>query len=221
MFAIKVTEREREAMDMTSEVFGQNLARLYYPALRDEIHRRLGTVILDRLNKRKISAKNESVPAMLEAGGPREMPALVRDFIGLLGEPNKKAELGAMFRGVRIADKGYLLNEMELEGIVETLGREYLEGDGPIPDIDLALVYELFFGQMLRSYYCLTAEGSMEALNEVWDRNAPRLQDFKRRLIQDYNSKYAEHFYEVVEVEAIADEDDGAEEREEPEEDRM
>ena len=214
IFALKVTEREKEVMDLTAKVFDMNLARIYYPALRDEIHRRFGILLLDMINKQRISARNENLAQILEdSSKSKELPTVVRDFLEVLTEPLHRNEFSEFFSRVRIVPKVSYAKYLDLSEYLSGLGREYLESDSSVKDIDLDMVYDIFFDHMLEFFYRYSAEGSIDALTEEWELNAPKIVLFKRKLIRAYERKFASDFVEVVEVEALEDEKEQTEEQ--------
>lgn len=204
MFAIKIPEKEKDAMDMVARETGQSLAALYYGGLRRDISRSLGVVLINHLNKGRHSQRSKDLTRTLsDSTGSFVMPKVIEDLIGLFAEPDIKKRFSGIFPGITITDKGFLLHEIRLKDLIESLGREYIEGSNNFENIDRVHVQEIVIDLLTHDYYRLTAEGSLGQLQDAWQERRGEIRLFEKALFERYEEKFANDLVEVVEVEVL------------------
>ena len=204
MFAIKIPEREKSAMDMVARETGQSLAAMFYDGLRRDICRSLGVVLLNHLNRGRLSQRSKDLTRTLSnRNGTPAMPKVIEDFISIFAETDVKKSFADIFPGITIADKGFLLHEIRLKDLLESLGRDYIAGSNDFEEIDNSHVQEIVIDLLTHDYYRLTAEGSLGQLQDAWTERWGEIRHFKMELLEKYEKKFKEDLVEVVEVEVI------------------
>ena len=203
MFAIKVPAKKKEAMDLVARETKRTLANIYYEPLERFIHESLGAVILGKLDEIRGNVRSVEIVRLLlsNSGGAKFTPVAVKDFIEMMTTEGGGRKFKMLFSDLSFSDKSFLLHEIDLHELVETIGREYLERGGNLRTIDIELSHELFFEHMLYNYYSLTAEGSMDTLSTTWNDNYPKVTMFRDSILREYKAKYGKSFVEIFEVE--------------------
>ncbi len=185
LFAIKIPEVEKKAMDFTSAATGLTLTNLYYQGVRNTLHEILGAVLLQHLDPRV-----ELVKPMLSTGiAMRHVPTIVEEFVELM-DGGEKEEFKKMFYNVKSVEKEDIFQEFSIYDLTRYMGRKYLEAGGSFPDVDIGLIETLFFDYMLYLYYRVSVVGSMRVLEQEWERNYINISNLRTRLVDMYRKKY-------------------------------
>lgn len=204
MFAIKIPEREKQAMDLVAKDMERTLANIYYKTLQQKIYETLGAVILDTLNRRRVKSQREMILRSVLNGSkePRKMtPVILKEFIHIMDLEGGGRRFKRIFPDIRFTEKGFLIHEIDIQDLARHIGSEYLEKGGSLDVIDLKLAMDIFFEHMLSVYYSLTAEGSLDVLQTEWHDNYPKIIMLKNTLLREYTAKYGEKMVEIFEVE--------------------
>lgn len=203
MFAIKVPAKKKAAMDLVARETKRTLANIYYEPLERFIHESLGAVILGKLDEIRGNVRSVEIVRLLlsNGGGAKFTPVAIKDFIEMMTTGGGGRKFKMLFPDLSFSDKSFLLHEIDLHELVETIGREYLERGGNLQTIDIELSHELFFEHMLYNYYSLSAEGSMDTLSTAWNDNYPKVTMFRDSILREYKAKYGKSLVEIFEVE--------------------
>jgi hypothetical protein len=203
MFAIKVPAKKKEAMDLVARETKRTLANIYYEPLERFIHESLGAVILGKLDEIRGNTRSVEIVRLLlnNHSGTKITPTVIKDFIEMMTTEGGGRKFKMLFPDLSFSDKSFLLHEINLHELVETIGREYLERGGNLSTTDIELAHELFFEHMLSYYYSLTAEGSLDTLRTAWNDNYPKVTMFRDSILREYKAKYGKSFVEIFEVE--------------------
>ncbi len=204
MFAIKIPEREKKAMDLVAKKTNRTLANIYYDNLLNKVHETLGAVILDSLNGARAKNEREIIMRSLLNGKRtpiKTTPKIIKEFIQMMDLESGGRRFKRIFPNIRFTEKGFLIHEINLQDLAKHMGSEYLEKGGNLDHIDLNMVNDIFFEHMLSVYYSLTAEGSLDVLQSEWNDNYPKIMMLKNTLLREYRAKFGEKFVEIFEVE--------------------
>ncbi len=203
MFAVKVPEREKKAMDLAAVGSGETLAGLFYPGILQDTRRYAGALAVNALYAQRHSTKKQRIKLPLPGPGEHFVHTIpmIKDFLDLIAV--KKKELNAILPGVSLTDKGFLLLESDPSGILIDLGEKYLKTDASLKVIDTDLALSLLFDVLIQKYYRITAQGSMDALQSAWKACGPELRTYMDGVKKSYRAMFRDDFIEVIEVEAI------------------
>ena len=201
VFAIKVPKVEKDAMNLIAAETGKTLSKTFYRAIQHTIFTEFGKVLLDRISRPRssvVAAKDEQgVPSFLR----RSAPMVVVDFVHLLQEQSNRTAFHAIFDNVQFAQKEWLLYEISLDDLAHHMGRAYLDAEGGLDPLDLALARTMFFEYMVRACYQHTSMGLLRTLEEEWTKNQAKVEQFRDFLMEQYESRFEEALeVEVVEV---------------------
>ncbi len=204
LFALKISKREKEAMDYTAKETDRTLSKLYYKPLQTTIYETLGVVLLYKIDRRISSGLIElkSISLDDEESNKLNFPIL-EDFVELMIEPNNRRQFNEIFDNIDFVVKDFLLYKHKIKEIARAVGRVYIEKNGNFNKINLDLAHEIFFEYMLSLYYKLTAIGSLKNLNTEWFNKRLKIKDFESKLINSYLIKYREVKAEAIEIEEI------------------
>ena len=203
LFAIKIPKKIKDAMDYTSKETGRTLSKLYYHSLQKTIYEIFGLVILYKIDRRG-QTRLEALLSLFSDSeiGKNIIPGIVADFIDLMEEEENKQSFKEIFENVMIEEEG-VLSDMDYIDAARDIGHAYLERDGSMTKIDLALGRDIFFNYMTALYYRTAAIGSLKILNTEWYRKQRKIKAFQENLIEQYLEKYKEEKVDAIELEEI------------------
>jgi hypothetical protein len=185
LFAIKIPEIEKDAMDYTASATGMTLTNLYYGGVKNTLFEILGAVLLQNLDSRA-----DLVSPMLEGGTTmHHIPPIVHEFIEIM-DGGEKEEFKKIFYNVKSIEKEDIFQEFNVHDLTGYLGKKYLDNHGDFGTTNYDLVNELLFDYMLHMYYTLSVVGSMKMLEQEWGRNHLKVARFKEHLLSVYEKKY-------------------------------
>jgi hypothetical protein len=204
LFAIKISKREKEAMDFTAKETGRTLSKLYYKPLQSTVHETLGLTILFKIDRRiSISLKEVKKINLVDDEQEKLSIPIIEDFVEFMIKPSNRREFNEIFNNVEFVAKDFLLYKLNVQEISREVGRLYLEKNGKLDSIDLRLAYNIYFEYMLLLYYKLTGIGSLKNLNTEWYNKQDKINKFKSKLINTYLTKYRDEKAEAIEIEEI------------------
>ena len=203
LFAIKIPRKIKDAMDYTSKETGRTLSKLYYHSLQKTIYEIFGLVILYKIDRRGNTRLEDLLSLISDSDiGKNIIPGIVADFIDLMEEEDNKQAFKEIFENVMIEEDG-VLSEMDYIDAARDIGHAYLERDGNLNKIDLALGRDIFFNYMTALYYRTAAIGSLKILNTEWYRKQRKIKAFQENLINQDREKYKEEKVDAIELEEI------------------
>jgi hypothetical protein len=202
LFAIKIPENEKNAMDYISEVTNNTLSKLFYKPLQEGIYTDLGLILLykiDMRNTTKVSNLGNELfsHSILSA---QTLP-IIEDFVHLILDKNLKKTFWNIFGDVQLNEKDFILYDLDLAEVANYLGKEYLSKHGTFEEIDLNLARNIFFNFMLMTYFNITAVGSIKNLNLEWMNHQPLIKQFQSQMIAKYLNKFQTKKVEAIKVE--------------------
>jgi hypothetical protein len=204
LFAIKISKREKDAMDFTAKVTGRTLSKLYYKPLQSTIHEILGLALLFKIDRRISITLKDIKNINFEDGEQVKLSIpIIEDFVEFMIEPNNRREFNELFDNVEFVVKDFLLYKLNVQEISRSIGRLYLDKHGRLDKINLGITYDIFFDYMLSLYYKLTAVGSLKNLNTEWYNKRLKIHTFETKLIQTYLNKYRDEKAEAIEIEEV------------------
>ena len=204
LFAIKIPENEKNAMDYVSNITNKTMSKLFYKPIQDAIYTNLGLILLYKIdfrNTMKISNMNEDVFNKRSLSG-HTLP-IIEDFISLIIDKNLKKGFWNIFTDIQLNEKDFLLHDIDLAEVAHNIGKEYIFRHGNLNDLDLNLARNIFFHYMLMTYFNITALGSINRLNLEWNNHKPSIKQFKNQLIIKYLTKYQPKKFEAIKVDEI------------------
>jgi hypothetical protein len=204
LFAIKVPENEKNAMDYISKITKNTLSKVFYKPLQNAIYTNLGLILLykiDLRNTAKISDINIEFFDIKE--NPNQSLPIIEDFIGLMLDKNLRTAFWSIFNDIQINEKDFLFHELDLTEIAFHVGKEYVSRFGNFEEIDLNLTRTIYFNYMLMTYFNITAMGSIQKLNHEWTSNNHQIKNFQEQLITKYLTRFQEKKVEAMKVDEI------------------
>jgi hypothetical protein len=203
LFAIKIPRRLKDAMDYTSKETGRTLSKLYYDSLQKTIFEIFGLVILYKIDRRGTTRLEDLLSLLSDKNVSHSIiPGVVADFIDLMEEEQNKQAFHEIFNNIVIEEDG-MASELDFLEIARRVGHAYLEREGNLSKIDLALGRDIFYNYMISVYYRNYAVGSLKVLNTEWYRKQRKLKEFQENLIAQYLEKYKEEKVDAIELEEI------------------
>jgi hypothetical protein len=203
LFAIKIPRKLKEAMDYTSKESGRTLSKLYYNSLQKTIFEIFGIVVMYKIDRRGTTRLEDLISLLSDPqAGHNIIPGIVVDFVDLMEEAKNKQAFKDIFSNLMIEEEG-LVSELDYMEVARQVGHAYLEREGSLKKIDLALGRDIFFNYMISLYYRTSAMGSLKVLNTEWYRKQRRVKTFQEDLIGQYMEKYKEEKVEAIELEEI------------------
>jgi hypothetical protein len=206
LFAIKIPENEKNAMDYISEITNNKLSRLFYKPIQDSIYTNLGYILLykiDLRNTKKIPELHRELFSR-EAISHQTLP-IVEDFVRLMLDKDSKKGFWSIFSDLQLNEKDFILYDLDLSEIANYMGKEYLSSYGTFEEIDLNLAREIFFNYMLKTYFNITALGSIKILNQEWTSHVQLINQFQNQLIIKYLNRYQPKKLEAIKVDEIVE----------------
>ncbi|WP_455393196.1 hypothetical protein [[Eubacterium] cellulosolvens] len=204
IFAIKIPENEKIAMDYISTVTNNTLSKLFYKPLQSAIYSKLGLILLykiDLRNTAKMSQLSEKL-FNLESMSGLSLP-IIEDFIGLILDKNIKTSFWKIFGDIKLNEKDFLLHELDIIDLANYMGREYLLSNANLEEIDIDLARSIFFNYMLRTYFNTTALGSINKLNLEWNNHQPLIRQFQSQITAKYLNKFQPKKLEAIKVDEM------------------
>jgi len=205
LFAIKLSGREKEAMDYTASQMGKTLSKLYYEPLKVSIHETLGLVLLYKVDRRRHTDLRElDIDTLREIpthGLGENTPPIILDFYNLINENLKEFE--AIFESVDFDHDLEPMHELDVRQVARELGAEYIDQGGNLKKVEFQLATQIFFQQMISLYYRNTAVGSLKNLNTEWYLKRMSINRFKDGLIRSYEKMAEKQPAEAMEVTVV------------------
>jgi len=206
IFAIKIPENEKNAMDYISNVTNKKLSRLFYKPLQNAIYSNLGLILLykiDLRNATNLSQLHDELFSQQSTTG-HSLP-IIEDFVSLILDKNLKNVFWKIFGDIQLNEKDFLLHELDITELASQMGKEYLLIHGTLEEIDLELARNIFFNYMLKTYFNTTALGSINKLNQEWINRQPLIKQFQSQFIARYLNKFQPKKLEAIKVDELVE----------------
>ena len=206
LFAIKIPEIEKNAMDYVSSSTNNTLSKIFYKSLQNTIYTDLGLILLYKIDMRdttNITHLHEEI-FNTEVLSNHTLP-IIEDFVGLMLDKKIKTEFWSLFKDITVDEKEFLLYDLNMVEIAQHLGREYISKIGNFDEIDLNLARTIFFNYMLMTYFNVTAVGSIQKLNQVWMSHQLQIKNFQNQIISKYLSRFQLKKVEPIKVDEIVE----------------
>ena len=206
IFAIKLPENEKNAMEYISNSTNNTLSKLFHKPLQTAIYKNLGLLLLYKIDLRN----TKKVPDMTQdifntdQFTDQSLP-IIEDFIGLMLNKNLKTTFWAIFKSIPTNEKEFIFQNMNILEIAEHLGREYLAKQGDFNELDLNLARNIFFNYMLLTYFKITAVGSIQRLNNEWLNHQHQIRSFQSQLLAKYQSRFQDKKVEAIKVDEVVE----------------
>jgi hypothetical protein len=201
LFAIKLPEEEKNAMEYISNSTNNTLSSIFYKPLQDAIYKNLGLILLYKIDLRSTSR----VPDMTKDAFSSEdlinksLP-IIEDFIGLMLDKKMRIDFWSIFAEIETNEKDLIFQNVNLAEIADHLGKEYLAQQGDFKELDLNLARHIFFNYMLTVYFNITAVGSIQRLNNEWSTHKHKLKEFQNQLINKYLTRFRNKKVEAIKI---------------------
>ena len=206
LFAIKIPENEKSAMDYISNVTNKTLSKIFYKPLQNAIYTDLGFILLYKIDLRNITKlSNLSDDVFHENTMASQSIPIIEDFISLILDKNIKKSFWNIFGDIQLNEKNFLLHDLDIISLANLLGKEYLLKQGTLEEIDLNLAREIFFNYMLNLYFNTTALGSIQNLNTIWSRHQPLIKQFQVQLLAKYLDKFQAKKLEAIKIDELVE----------------
>lgn len=209
LFAIKIPENEKIAMDYISNVTNNTLSKLFYKPLQNAIFANLGIILLYKIDLRNTTKISQLHNELLshKALSTQSLP-IINDFMALMLDKNLKNTFWNIFGDIQLNEKEFLLHELDITDLAFYMGNEYLSKHGNLEEIDLNLARNLFFNYMLLTYFNTTALGSINKLNLEWSNHQPLIKQFQSQIIAKYLNKFQPKKLEAIKVDELMEVDE-------------
>jgi hypothetical protein len=204
LFALKIPEREKNAMDYISTVTNNTLSKVFYKPIQDAIYTNLGLILIYKIDLRNAIKLTELHNEILnqESLQGQSMP-IIEDFISLILNKKLKSDFWKIFGDIQLNEKDFLLTELDIYDIANFMGREYILKHGDFKEIDLELARNLFFSYMLLTYFNTTALGSIKNLKMEWNNHQPLIKQFQSQLMAKYLNMFQPKKLEAIKVDEL------------------
>lgn len=204
LFAIKIPENEKKAMDYIAKITNNRLSKVFYKPLQDAIYTNLGLILLYKIdfrNTTKLSSINNEL--FNEQTFSNQSLPIVEDFLGFMLDKNLKTSFWAIFDNIQLNEKEFLFHDLDLGEIAHYVGKEYISRFGNFDEIDMNLTRDIFFNYMLMTYFNITALGSIQKLHQEWSDHQHQLRKFQEQLIMKYMQRFRDKRVEPIKVDEI------------------
>lgn len=206
LFAIKIPENEKSAMDYISNVTNKTLSKIFYKPLQNAIYTDLGFILLFKIDLRNIAKlSNLSDDVFHKISMANQPIPIIEDFISLMLDRNVKKSFWNIFGDIQLNEKNFLLHDLDITSLANQLGKEYLLRNGTLQEIDLNLARDIFFNYMLNVYFNTTALGSIQNLNAEWSRHQPLIKQFQGQLLAKYLNKFQAKKLEAIKIDELVE----------------
>jgi hypothetical protein len=206
LFAIKIPENEKIAMDYISNETNNTLSKLFYEPIKDAIYTDLGLILvykIDMQNTTKVSTLYNDFLSHKSLTS-RSLP-IIEDFVGLILDKNLKNEFWKIFGDIQLNEKDFMLHELDIIDMATHMGQEYIINHGSFDKINLDLARNIFFNYMLVTYFNTTAVGSITQLNLEWSNHQTLIKQFQGQLIAKYVNKYQPKKLEAIKIDELVE----------------
>ena len=206
LFAIKLPEKEKNAMEYISNSTNNTLSKLFYKPLQSAIYKNLGLILLHKIDLRS-TIKVSQIPKNFfseDEINNQSLP-IIEDFVGLMLDKNIKNNFWTIFKNVSIHEKEFILQNLDLTDIATHIGKEYLARQGSFEELDLNLARKIFFNYMLLTYFNVTAIGSIQNLNNNWLTHQHQITSFQDQLINKYLTRFRDKKLEAIKVDEVVE----------------
>ncbi len=204
LFAIKIPENEKLAMDYISNVTTNTLSKIFYKPIQDAIYSNLGLILIYKIDLRNVTKISDLHSELLNHDylSKRSLP-IIEDFVRLMLDKNLKKSFWNIFSDIQLNEKDFLLFDLDIHDLANHMGKEYLTKHGSFEEIDLNLARDLFFDYMLKTYFNTTAVGSIKKLNNDWLNHQPLIKQFQSQLKAVYLNKFQPKKVEAIKVDEL------------------
>lgn len=221
LFAIKLLQHEKAAMDFTAKECDITLSKMYYPFIADGINDWLGITMLFKLDinnhmpvERYIAYFDKTVSmksgapaaapedAQLRELGPisKEVPPIILTFLSILEKKEVQQRMTALFPKIEFQSSEVFLGSLRMKDLVRDLGRQYLQRCTDFKKADFNLMKEIYFSMMLKEYFRSTAVGSLKTLQSEWYSKRASINAMRNILIKEYNALFTTKPLEAIQL---------------------
>lgn len=224
LFAIKLLQHEKAAMDFTAKECDMTLSKMYYPSIMEGIHDWLGITVLFKLDinnhlpieryiayfDQTLASKPDGTPAESETGvhlreiGPisKEVPPIILTFLTILEKKEVQQRMTTLFPKIEFQSSEVFLGSLRLRDLINELGRQYLQKCTDFKKADFNLMKDIYFSMMLKEYFRSTAVGSLRTLQSEWYSKRASINAMRNILIKEYNSLFTTKPIEAIQLNA-------------------
>ena len=206
LFAIKIPDNEKNAMDYIAKSTNNTLSKLFYKPLQDAIYTNLGLILLYKIDLRNTLELTELNNELFnfEESPERSLP-IIEDFVGLMLNKNLKTEFWSIFKNLQVNEKEFIFHKLNLSDIAFHVGKDYVSNFGGFEEIDVNLARDIFFNHMLESYFNITAVGSIQRLKQEWAGRKHQIKNFQNQILTKYLQRFREKKIEPIKVDEIVE----------------
>ncbi len=206
LFAIKVPENEKNAMDYIANTTNNTLSKLFYKPLQDAIFTNLGLILLYKIDLRNTTELSELSNELFNLKEyPEQTLPIIEDFVGLMLNKNLKTEFWSIFKNVQMNEKEFIFHKLNISNIAFHIGKKYISNFGGFEEIDVNLARDIFFNHMLESYFNLTAVGSIQRLRQEWSSRKHQIKNFQNQILTKYLQRFQEKKVKPIKVDEIVE----------------
>ena len=103
LFAIKIPENEKNAMDYISNVTTNTLSKIFYRPIQDAIYTNLGLILLYKIDLRNTTKISDLGDEILKKDylSNRSLP-IIEDFVSLMLDKNLKKSFWNIFGEIKL-----------------------------------------------------------------------------------------------------------------------
>jgi hypothetical protein len=204
LFALKIPENEKNAMDYISNTTNNTLSKIFYQPLQEAIYKDLGLILLYKIDLRNTIKTTELDKELIHSNQLtiRTLP-IVEDFIGLMLEKNNRNSFWSLFDNITTNEKEFIFQDLNLDDIAYHLGKEYILKFGGFEEINLDLARNIFFSYMLENYFNITAVGSIQKLSHEWKNRNHQVKRFQDQIITKYMQRYQTKRVEAIKIDEV------------------
>ena len=206
LFAIKIPENEKNAMDYISNVTNKTLSKIFYNPLQEAIYTNLGLILLYKIDLRNVTKLTDLREELFNRKflSGHTLP-IIEDFVRMLLDNNIKKSFWKIFSDLQLNEKDFLLFDLDIIDLANQLGKEYITKHGNFNEIDINLARNIYFNYMLMAYFNTTAVGSIKKLNFEWTTHQPLIIQFQSQIIAKYINKFQPKKLEAIKVDELVE----------------
>ncbi|RLF49811.1 MAG: hypothetical protein DRN20_01125 [Thermoplasmata archaeon] len=184
VFAIKIPEIEKEAMEFTAKTAKKTLTSLYHKGLQKTLHEILGAVLLQQLDPRM-----DVLQAVLNDDEHAPIPPIVGEILEII-DSGEKEEFKKIFYNVKPVEVAEILEQFDVRDLARYIGRRYIGEVGEFNVVMIDAVENMLYDYILSLYYKLSVVGSMLSLQQEWQRNRMKIEMLKYNIMKIHHEKY-------------------------------
>lgn len=224
LFAIKLLQHEKAAMNFTAKECDITLSKMYYPSIMGGVHDWLGITVLFKLDinnhlpieryityfDQTLASKPDGTPAerendaQLREIGPisKEVPPIILTFLTIIEKKEVQQRMTTLFPKIEFQPSEVFLGSLRLRDLIHELGRQYLQKCTDFKKADFNLMKDIYFSMMLKEYFRSTAVGSLKTLQAEWYGKRASINAMRNILIKEYNSLFTIKPIEAIQLNA-------------------